>query len=346
MSKKVVAVLAEMAFLKGIVGSNPTVAWLEEYFSNDNVTYIMRGNEPDKDGVINLPSSKGTIDYLKNYLFNRNYRSAAKTKANKIRTDISNADLVWVRAPSLVPMLIAQIWKKEVQNKLNVHICANRMTWSYLKEVPSLINVVRFIYGAILKVCFKRLESKGVKFYFTGKQVGDNFGIKNGTYLIDYLTGSLIESEFNFEMIALGRTTKFANNKEMFRFAQAIGSPIDIYGPGEALNKNFSGIYNTKGVVPPSKIQAVLSNYNTLICISFEYYEGFPRVIAEAIQQNLWVVVTKKCVFFNDIKDYPKIIISESIINEQDYLSTINQVVNNKRLDQFKALICARSLLK
>ncbi|MDU0114550.1 hypothetical protein RT723_16445 [Psychrosphaera aquimarina] len=346
MSKKVVAVLAEMAFVKGIAASNPTVAWLDKYFSNDKVTYIMRGNEPNTESVINLPPSQGTIDYLKNYFFNRNYRIDAKTKAQKIRTDIINADLVWVRAPSLVPMLIAQIWKKEVQNKLNVHICANRMTWRYLKEVPTFKNLARLIYGVILKLCFKRLESKGVKFYFTGNQVKDNFGLKNGTYLIDYLTGPLKESDFNFEMIALGRTTKFVNNKEMLRFAQAVGSPIDIFGPGEILSKKFSESYNTKGIVSPSEIQAILSNYNTLICISFEYYEGFPRVIAEAIQQNLWVVVTKKCVFYNDIKDYPKLIISESIYNKQDYLNIIESGINSKKLEQFKALIRARSLLK
>lgn len=194
---------------------------------------------------------------------------------------------------------------------MRIHICANRLTFTFLKQNFTVSNLLKFLNGKVTTLLLKVAERKGAKFYHTGNQVKRAFHIKKSIYLIDYIPKYFEFTESRKGFVFLGRTSKIKGNAELSRFVSLIPTELNLYGPGES-SKIPAGI-SYRGVVAPELVAKEISQYAVLVCITHEYYEGFPRVLAEAISQNMWVVVNQSCTFFQDIKDYPYLIISEGI---------------------------------
>lgn len=332
MSKKsVLVILGEAPFVKGEPTSNPSVSWLQVFFKDYKMALIMRGAGDSVQGdqkVISLPESKNTLSMIKNLLFSKSQRDDFFRVKHTIKKEKSESSLIWLRAPSLIPLLLSACWKKKYAQKMYIHICANRLTFGYLKANFTIANLLKFFNGKATTLILKSAERKGAKFFHTGEQVKQAFKIANSTYLIDYLP-KYFEFDCRREgFVFLGRTSKIKGNAELARFVNLIPSGLHLYGPGES--SSILKEINYQGVVAPELVAEEISKYVALVCITHEYYEGFPRVLAEAISQDMWVVVNQSCTFFEDIKDYPYLIRSEDI----------------KSAQQLEAILLARAIVK
>ena len=223
-----------------------------------------------------------------------------------------------------------------------IHLCANRLTASFLFQNFNLINIGRFFWGLLLRQIFRLAERKGARFFHTGEHVKNNFKIKNSTYLIDFVPHMLNSVYRRQGFVFLGRTSKLNKNEELRRLASILPNKIDVYGPGSSQHNVDWVSYN--GILSPSKVPVTISKYSALVCITEEYYEGFPRVIAEAISQNMWIIVNRDSTFYKDVREYPYLIVSNDIESSRqldDFLH--KQIIDNEKIFQKKIL--KRSLI-
>ncbi|MFA0314578.1 hypothetical protein [Vibrio cyclitrophicus] len=343
MKSKIVALICEKPFLGDEPLSNPSLYWFSSRLG-DNTTYVMRGSKTSN-GYLSMPDTNSTFELISKTFTNSAFRAELRNSVKKVSSELDTADIIWIRGPSLVPFILSRFWKKKYREKSFVHICANRFTFNHLKYDFNFKNLIRYGYGCALTGLIQFLQKKGVTFFYTGSQVADNFKINNGNYLIDFVSGGVdLNLELNvnsLSFISLGRLSKLANNSEFNRFVSMANSNVDIYGPGDSSIK-IDGVSNL-GTVLPSEISSILDGYNVVICITNEYYEGFPRVIAEAVCKGLWVVVTKESVFLKDIIDYPKLIISEDIISEDGLHEKIGRKIDINKMESFVELLQKRS---
>ncbi|MGB6141274.1 MAG: hypothetical protein WBG55_13210 [Pseudoalteromonas rhizosphaerae] len=343
--KKVLIILGEAPFVKGDATSNPSVSWLKEYFNGSKMSLIMRGagdSEQENQKIISLPESKNTLSMIKGLLFSNSHREDFGRVQKVIRQEKNQSSLIWLRAPSLIPLLLSTCWKKKYAEKMYIHICANRLTWAFLKRNFTVANLFKFLNGKLTTLILKKAERSGAKFFHTGNQVQEAFNIKESTYLIDYLPKHYPYNKQREGFVFLGRTSKIQGNAELSRFVKCIPGELNLYGPGES-NAIPNGI-SYQGIVAPELVAKEISQYAVLVCITHEYYEGFPRVLAEAISQDMWVVVNRSCTFFADIKYYPYLIISEDIANVHQ-LESLLQKRSMQSNNDFKQNIEDKSLI-
>lgn len=345
-SIKIVSIFYEKPFCNNKASSNPSVAWMESSFDQHyDFKFIMRGGG-DEDNVISFPESSSTVDTIKKFFFNSEFRADFRKKKKLTINAIKEANVVWVRAPSLVPLWLSSFWKSDVRHKLVIHVCANRFTLDRLVKSVSLNNVGRFFYGLVLKFVFFILSRKGVKFFNTGTHVANNFSIKNSDNLIDFIVNedALQNSGNGRGLVCLGRMSKINDNTELRRFLSVINENIDVYGPGEFSDR---APFINKGVVDSKSVIYELSKYETLVCITEEYYEGFPRVIAEAVTLGMYVVISKKSTFVADMFDYPKLIFSEDVLCKNDFnTKLIEGAACRQGIDDFIRKIKTQSVAK
>ena len=303
-------ILCERPFLDEFPLSNPSAFWLQE-FMGEGSTFVMRGASQysEVSDVVSLPSSSSTFDFLKKFLIDSKFRSESREVIARVLRLRESADALWVRGPALIPLLLSGIWMKKYALKSRVHICANRLTIAYAFRAPSVINFLRLFYGFLLVGILRLASRRGAQFYYTGTHVRKAFGLTNAKFLIDFVPRKAVKVKPRAGGVYLGRLDKISDNSEFKSIAMRANAPLDVYGPGEL--KDDLDCYSLKGVVNPLDVQDVLSSYIYLVCITNAYYEGFPRVLAEAIDQEMCVVVNRDASFIGDLIGYPKLIFSD-----------------------------------
>ena len=342
----ILVILGEAPFIQSDPLSNPSASWLRAYFSKSNLSILMRGTKDlqvdANTRVFSLPSAKNTLSMLSGLFLDANFRKEFFSVRKVIRQQKESASKIWLRAPSLIPLLLSGCWRKEYAQKMHIHICANRLTFSFFKKQKNVVNFIKFLNGKATTFILKQAEKKGATFYHTGSQVQEAFGIKESKYLIDYLPKKYDFDDKRQGLVFLGRTSKLKGNAELTRFVNVTSNNISLYGPGDT--SELPECVNYKGVVSPELVAEEISQYEALVCITNEYYEGFPRVLAEAISQEMWVVVNESCTFYNDLVNYPYLITSEDVKENEDLealLSSRDETISNN----FTQLIEKRSLL-
>ena len=313
----------------------------------------MRGSGEDHQ-TRSFPAFSGTIGFFKDCLRSKELRDNYLLKFKQLRKDVQEADIVWVRGPSFIPILAAGFFLGiKDKKKIHIHICANRVTWSFLLKHFSVVNLFRYFYGVFLVAYYHYMQRSGSKFYYTGSHVKSNFHINTGDYLVDfvpdYITKKPLESFSEHRAISLGRLNKLADNDEFIRFSSLFGREISVFGPGDFPARfEDQKCISYEGSLAPSDVLPTVDRYSIVVCISNEYYEGFPRVIAEAVQLRKILVVNKSSVFFEDVKHYPKLIISEEISTSDGFNEKLSTLVgaSETELDKYLAILHSRSKVK
>ncbi|MCC5855538.1 MAG: hypothetical protein JJU10_07680 [Idiomarina sp.] len=330
---KIFSVICEKPFLGSDFSDNPSVSWMLRNAPGEVVT-LMRGTKKSQ-AVLSLPDSASTLGLIKKIITSRASFMEVKGIFSQSIEMALKSDLIWVRGPGLLPIIFSSCFRPKVSKKSIIHLCANRLTFHYLVGNFSVGNLLRFLYGLTLILLMKYLALTGARFCYTGSQVKHNFRLPDSSsYIIDFLPKFshppvVVNSGTNSEIkcIALGRLSKFNNNSELQRFIEVSGAVIDIYGPGDSSTFNHGGGLQYCGAVKPSNVADVMDTYAALACISLEYYEGFPRVIAEAINAGKWVIVSMHSTFFKDVQQYPRLIVSECVVGPFSFYSSPNSSI-------------------
>jgi hypothetical protein len=277
----VFAVLSER--YSRFVKNNEAAAYLDEKFPAENITYLMRNSSFDKEtGTINISSYLG---YLVNYF--------------EIKRTISEADMIWLRMPSQWTVLFSLIFGLQIRRKKKViHLCANRLTFSFLRRNLTVKNFLRFVYG-IWMVIYLKLFWGDCTYYYTGCHVKRNFYLRRGDYLIDQRHNTSMKREdiITNKYCYFGRLDKLKDDA-LLDYLRLSGIELHCYGSGSKLNVENLHYF---GFVAAADVAKTMADYSHYIHAGAEYYEGFPRTLFIAQSLGLECIVSKKSTFFNDI---------------------------------------------
>ena len=266
---------------------NPSAEWLDQAFTGDDKNFIMR-NDPSEnitEGVFNLSS------------FSQIFK-----KRLELNNILLKSSTIWFRLPSPKVFLILVLNISKLKGKkVYIHMCANRLTFSFLKQNFNFKNSIIFLYGKLVEFYLRRITN--VNYFHTGTHVAENFNITSKSlFIIDQCLKKLSEIPGS-GCCYFGRQFKLLDN-DLLKFLKVNNIYLDSYGGGYKLEE-----YNiqSKGLVDSNKVPLLMNNYKTVILPGFEYFEGFPRILFTAITLNKHILIHSKSNFINDIKFYEKL---------------------------------------
>lgn len=275
----VFAILSER--YEGFVLNNEAAAYLKNMFPKEDIIYLMRNNNGDT-GAINIAR---VADYIDHY--------------RKITKIIDNADVIWLRLPSQWSFLFLLLFAFRIRRKKKViHLCANRLTASFLLKKPSFLNLIRYFYGLLLSI-YLRVFVKKCKFYYTGNHVKKNFFLRNGEYLVDQRLDSSLKKNGSgtVRYCYFGRLDKLGD-QVLLDYLNAKGIVLDCYGNGTKLDTD---LLRYRGFVASDIVASIMAGYSHYIHAGAEYYEGFPRTLFIAQSLGLECIVSRNSTFLEDI---------------------------------------------
>lgn len=264
------------------VSDNASAEWLIESFDVSNHTFIMRENRGDEKGIVNLHSFRKILHSRK-----------------KIINLVKQSEKIWFRLPSPKVLLVFILAKNHLKHKsVYIHFCANRMTYIYLKSNFSTTNLFRFIYGIFVKLYFR--NKKDFIYYYTGSHVKNNFNLsKDSKFIIDQVTLKLSQVKGSGNCY-FGRFFKL-NDPSFLNFLNNNKISVDCYGSG--VFPESKNLIN-KGLLPSEKVMLTLNQYEGIIFPGHEYFEGFPRVLYQAIILKKKIYMHSASNFIDDIMWY------------------------------------------
>ena len=217
-------------------------------------------------------------------------------------------------------------------------MCANRLTFPMLLRDFSVENFLRWVYGLFLKIFLLTLRKTNVQFYHTGSQVAHAFSLpRSSRYLIDvnltdakYQKQSVSQHRNNYKRIAFfGRLNKLQiAHLEMVKSLYP-ESTVHLFGPVEPHFQHEGVSYN--GFISPADVLHKMQEYDAVLATSDEYYEGFPRTIAQAILLELPLIVNTSAVFYKDVAWYSylqKIDTGPNVISSVSEIGSKEDVIN------------------
>jgi hypothetical protein len=278
----VFAVLSER--YEGLIKNNEAAAYLEEIFPEQDIIYLMRNHLTDTQ-AINISSFSG---YFVHYL--------------RIKSLISEADIIWLRFPSQWTFLFSLVFAVQIRRKKKViHLCANRLTLDFLKRNLTIKNFLRYVYGICLAV-YLRLIMKQSTYYYTGNHVKRNFFLRSGDYLIDQRYDPSLKREDTVikKYCYFGRLDKLKDDS-LLDYLSDHGIELHCYGSGDELNVDSLRYY---GFVASDEVASTMAGYSHYIHAGAEYYEGFPRTLFIAQSLGLECIVSRKSTFFDDLTGF------------------------------------------
>ena len=277
------------------VSDNASAEWLIKRFDVSNYTFIMRENRDDEIGVVNLHS----------------YRKIFSSR-KKIINLVKQSEKIWFRLPSPKVLLVFMLAKNHLKHKsVHIHFCANRMTYKYLKSNFSGPNLFRFIYGKFVKTYFK--NKNNFNYYYTGSHVKNNFNLsKDSKYIVDQVTLEL--SQVNgYGNCYFGRFFKL-KDPSFLSFLNKNKISVDCYGSG--VFPESKNLIN-KGLLSSEKVMLTLNKYEGIVFPGHEYFEGFPRVLYQAIILKKKIYIDSSSTFVDDIVWYDRLNFYDKILKRK-----------------------------
>lgn len=329
LQKKCLVFLFE-AVADGDVNNSPSALWLQKKHPEIAFTFIMRGAISSDSHLGFYDSSTKTLGFLKGMIFSPAFRRKVRNVQQYLDKQIELHDQVWIRGPGIIPLYhgVKTVIKDEVAKKnkvVMVHLCANRLNLAYLLGHFTLSNLSKFVSGLIALYFVKKIIPLTNQFFFTGSHVKHNFNLPDDSkYLIDTDIKDQGAQARSKNVIFLGRIEKLTNfTHELFElkkrgvFVEAFGSDFSMV-PDGCVRKG--------GYIAPSDVLTTLAQYKICLCWSTEYYEGFPRVILEALASGCIVLVNKGAVFENDVKHLSGINVMDELLPNTviDHLNSYN----------------------
>jgi hypothetical protein len=266
---------------------SPSAEWLDQAFIGGDKNFIMRNNPSENitEGVLNLSS------------FSQIFKK--RLELSKI---LLKSSTIWFRLPSPKVFLILVLNIRKLKGKkVYIHMCANRLTFSFLKQNFNFKNSIIFLYGKVVQFYLRRITN--VNYFHTGTQVAKNFNITlNSQFIIDQCLEKMPKIPGS-GWCYFGRQFKLLDD-DLLKFLKINKIHLDSYGGGQELEDNH---IESKGLVDSNKVPLLMNNYKTVILPGFEYFEGFPRILFTAITLNKHILIHSKSNFINDIKFYEKL---------------------------------------
>lgn len=305
LQKKCLVFLFE-AVADGDVNNSPSALWLQKKHPEIAFTFIMRGAISSDSHLGFYDSSTKTLAFLKGMIFSPAFRRNVRNVQWYLDKQIKCHDQVWIRGPGIIPLYhgFKTVMKHGVAKKnkiVMVHLCANRLNFSYLIGHVTSRNIFRFISGLVALYFVKKITPFTNNFFYTGSHVKQNFYLpEDSRYIIDTDVEEQGAQARSKKIVFLGRIEKLANfNHELFELKKR-GVLVEAFGSDSVMVAD--DCVRKGGYIAPSAVLTALSEYKICLCWSNEYYEGFPRVILEALAVGCIVLVNKGAVFENDVK--------------------------------------------
>ena len=318
------------------ISSSPSAQYLIRKLGSDELRFVMRGETPPEHFNIFKNDENFSI-VLKKILFDKNYREQLLLTFDNLKVYLKNCDKVWIRLPSGLSFICMIILQRELKKrKVAIHICAQRLTLRRLLERGTLNYFMRWLLGLIITIYLFIFWRNSADFYYTGNHVRRAFFLPwRSQYLIDaILERSNTKKHLNGEILKVayfGRCEKispksFALFKE--RFPEAV---LSLYGPKPPLHPELNLHY--VGYVSPDNVVDEMRAFDAIFACSDEYYEGFPRTVAQAICSGKSIILNRDACFFEDVKSYDRLILiddkdHENVTKKPDLCDEIQSATN------------------
>lgn len=228
---------------------------------------------------------------------------------NKIITKVK-PDIVWVRNPSLPCLMFSQFCISKNPNiPIINHMCANSFdAWRNPKYGITMSILGFFISRVMLRLCSKIVRNPRTYNLCTGSEL-EQLCLKKSNSVSQFIDITLTTSKKIIrnskkmkKIIFVGRMQQDKGILDLIESVQSIKSEgyqieLDIIGDGDLndvvqdKSKKIKEI-NYLGRIPNNEIPIHLQKSDLLVVPSINLYEGFPRVILEAWNCGLPVLVS------------------------------------------------------
>lgn len=300
---------------------------------NEQITsYTTKIEEDNK--VIPLPEWDSLISYLKN-----KKRNNIEIK-RRLKQAIEEADIVFVRLPSLPGLVIAEQAYKQ-KKKVILHLAGDIRDVHKTGKYHGVYNILTKIYGNLIhyKTYSMAKHNNDTRVLCTGHKLMQSFAKVKPEFFVDneYINEIKFEKDQEEdEFLFVGRLIESKGVIYLIDSWDQMNKKLHIVGAGEleeyvrqcaSKNKNiiFHGLKN--GV----QLEEIYNKCKYLILPSIGT-EGFPRVIAEAWCKGLIVIATKVGGINGIAKENENIIFIQEK-SSQSIKDAINKLLNDKQLN-------------